>query len=117
MAMVKNVTSLTRNGLRDWLVQRVSALVMLCYTLFLLAYCLLNPTMDYIQWQTLFATTGMRVFSLMVLFSLILHSWVGMWTISTDYLKSTFIRFAFQVIVALTLLACLIWGVQIFWGV
>ena len=61
--MVTNVTSLTRNGLRDWLVQRVSAIIVGTYSIFLLAFVLLNPRMDYITWGQLFGNPWMRMFS------------------------------------------------------
>ena len=36
--MVTNVTSLTGNGLKDWLIQRVTAVYFAIYVLYLLAY-------------------------------------------------------------------------------
>ena len=115
--MVRNLTNKGRGGVRDWLVQRVSALIIAVYVIFMVGYFVLHPNLDYLVWQNLFSSTGMRVFSLLVLFGLVSHAWVGMWTISTDYLKSTFGRLFFQVIVFLVLAACLVWGIQIFWGV
>lgn len=115
--MVKNVTSMTRNGLRDWLLQRVSAVIIAAYTIFMLVYFLMHPALQYGQWQFLFASTSMRVFSLLTLLALLAHAWVGMWTISTDYLKSTAVRLSFQLIMILTLFICVIWGVSILWGV
>ncbi|HQN41780.1 MAG TPA: succinate dehydrogenase, hydrophobic membrane anchor protein, partial [Pseudomonadales bacterium] len=41
--MVTNVTNFGRSGLHDWLVQRLSALVLAAYTLFLLVFLLINP--------------------------------------------------------------------------
>ncbi len=115
--MVKSVTSLTRNGLRDWIVQRVSAVLIAIYVIFLVIYFLTHPGLEYAQWQTLFTCNAMRVFSLVVVISLILHTWVGMWTIGTDYLKPLAVRLIYDVIVAVALLAFFIWAIQILWGV
>jgi len=115
--MAINVTSMTRNGLRDWLIQRVSAVIIGAYTVFMMFYFLLNPNLQYGQWQILFANNWMRVFSLLTLLAILGHAWVGMWTISTDYLKSTAIRLLFQLFVITLLLLCVMWGVSILWGV
>lgn len=121
--MVTSVTSLGRSGVSDWLVQRVSAVILAAYTLYLLGIFALNPNIDYAQWQAIFAGTGMRLFSLLALLSLCAHAWIGMWTISTDYLTSNFfgkyattLRFLFQALCGLVTFVYLVWGVQIFWG-
>ena len=114
--MVANVTSMTRNGLRDWLLQRVSAVIIAAYTIFMLAYLLMHPNLQYGQWQILFSSTPMRVFSLFMLLSLLAHAWIGLWTISTDYLKATSVRLGFQLIIISALFICVIWGITILWG-
>ena len=103
--MVTSITSLGRNGPYDWLVQRVSAVVLLCWFLFLGYYILSADNLDYAQWQGLFAQTCMRVFSFIALLSLCSHAWIGMWTISTDYFtaallgaSATRIRLLFQLL-------------------
>src|SRR5947209_2075405 len=108
-----NVTSLTGEGLRDWLVQRVTSVIMGIYILFLFGFFLCYPHLDFYTWQSLFASTVMRVFSVLFLISLILHAWVGVWTIFTDYLKWVGLRLLLQVLVIIALFAYLIWGIDI----
>ena len=115
--MVKSVSSFTRHGLRDWLWQRISALVLAVYTLFLVGYILLHPSLEFVVWQGLFQHIAMQVFSLMALLSLVIHAWIGIWTVITDYIKPTGLRLCIQSLVMLTLTACLIWGVIILFGV
>jgi len=115
--MVKNATSLTRSGLRDWLIQRISAIIVGAYVIFLAGFFLLHPQMSYITWSHLFNHTLMRIITLIVLIAIMLHAYVGMWTISTDYLKNTGVRLLFQVVVFVALIAFLIWGIMILWGV
>ena len=121
--MVTNVTNFSRSGLYDWMAQRVSAVVLAAYTLFLLGYVICNPGMGYAEWLGLFSNTAMRIFSLLALVALSVHAWVGMWTISTDYLTSmplgkwaTGVRFLFQAVCGVLMFAFFVWGVQIFWG-
>jgi len=113
MGKLTNVTSLTGLGLRDWLVQRVSAVILAAYILFLIGFILLNAPLQFNDWQNLFANSWMRIFSILALLSLVMHAWVGMWTIATDYLKITWMRLIFQVAMIVALFAYLAWGVAI----
>ena len=114
--MVTTVTSYGRCGLSDWLVQRVSAVILAVYSIFMVLYLLLNPQIDFVQWSALFSSTGMRIFSLMALLSLGAHCWIGLWSVSTDYLKHFAVRFVFQMVVGLLMFIYTIWGVQLLWG-
>ncbi|EDP46919.1 succinate dehydrogenase, hydrophobic membrane anchor protein [Rickettsiella grylli] len=118
--MVKNltnVTSLSGNGLRDWLIQRVTSLVLAAYILFLLAYIGYHHPLDFTTWQHLFSHLSMRLFSTLFLFSLFWHAWVGLWTIVTDYIRWASLRLMVQLFIIMTLFLYLIWGLAIFWGV
>jgi succinate dehydrogenase / fumarate reductase, membrane anchor subunit len=122
--MVTNITSLGRNGVHDWLVQRISAVVLLAYFVFLVVYVAINTDLSFSQWQNLFSHTWMRVFSLTALLSLCAHAWIGMWTISTDYFTSamlgsaaTVIRLGFQLVCLLILISYFVWCVQILWSI
>lgn len=121
--MVTAVTSFGRSGLSDWLVQRASAVVLLAYTVFLGVYLLTHPDLQYEQWQALFACTLVRVFSLLALLSLIAHSWIGLWGISTDYFtdrmmgsRGNVVRWLVQAGGGLLLFTYLVWGIQVFWS-
>lgn len=122
--MVTNVTSLGRNGVYDWLVQRISAVILLAYFLFLAFYVGSHPDLTFLQWRALFASDWMRAFSLLALFALCAHAWIGMWTIFTDYLTTavlgkaaTAVRLGFQLATLLTLFAYFVWCVQILWSI
>jgi succinate dehydrogenase / fumarate reductase membrane anchor subunit len=122
--MVTSVTNFSRSGLYDWMAQRVSAVILAIYTLFLLGYVVLHPNMSFEQWHGLYSNGWMRIFSLLALVSVGVHAWVGMWTISTDYLTTmalgkgaTTVRFLFQAFCGVAMFAFFVWGVQILWGV
>lgn len=114
--MVASITNYGRNGVYDHMVQRLTAVVIAVYTLFILGFVLANPDLQYQSWQGLFAQTWMKVFSLATLVSICAHAWIGMWTISTDYLKKTAVRFLFQVVCLGANFVYLVWGILILWG-
>jgi succinate dehydrogenase / fumarate reductase membrane anchor subunit len=116
MGMLTNITSLTGNGLKDWLLQRASALVILTYFLFIFITLVTHPNMEYWYWHELFACSVMKIATMMVMLAVLIHAWIGVWTVTTDYLKCTVIRLGIQGLVALGLLAEVIWGIMIVWG-
>lgn len=111
--MVSSITGLTRNGLKDWLVQRVSAVILLVYLLFVVGFIASHPGLTFAQWQGLFCHPLMRIATMLALLSLIAHAWIGVWTILGDYVHNDRVRGIVQVLVILVLLACLIAGVMI----
>lgn len=121
--MVTSVTSFGRSGLYDWLIQRVTAVILAAYVIFLTVYIVLNPELTYEQWTNLFAQLWMRVFSLVALFSFISHAWIGLWSVLTDYLterlmgsKATVLRIFAQMVLGGVSVTYLIWGIEILWG-
>jgi succinate dehydrogenase / fumarate reductase membrane anchor subunit len=116
MAKIKNITSTTGSGMRDWLIQRVTAVLLTAYTLFLVGYLALHTPLQYASWQHLFQCTAVRIFTFLTLLGVVYHTWIGMWTVFTDYLKCPCLRVTLQVLTVLALLGCLVWGVIIVWG-
>ncbi|WP_152207234.1 succinate dehydrogenase, hydrophobic membrane anchor protein [Marinobacter changyiensis] len=113
--MVNSATNFGRSGVQDWMVQRVSAYVLALYTLFLLGFVLFT-NVTYETWSGLFAQTWFRVFSLLALLSIGAHAWIGLWTVTTDYVKAATPRFLVQAACGLTMFVYVVWGVQILWG-
>ena len=114
--MVTSATSLTGNGLRDWLIQRVSALVIGAYSVFILFYIGLHPHLDYSTWQQLFSHLSIRIFTLVTLFCVLVHTWIGMWTVFTDYIKPSCLRITLICLLILVLFGYLFCGIEIIWG-
>ena len=119
--MVTAVTSMGRSGLYDWLMQRVTAVILLA-NLAYIAVVLLG-SVDYASWKELHSQTWMRVFSMLALLSLGIHAWVGLWAVFTDYLTErlmgttgNILRFVAQVVCAIIMFTYVVWGIQILWG-
>lgn len=110
---MKSATGLTGSGSRDWVVQRISAVVLAVYSLVMLAWFLTHqPTFE--LWQGFMLSLPMRLFTLLTVLALVGHAWVGMWTVLTDYFKSNGLRFVLQSAMILAVLVYLFWGVMIF---
>ena len=110
---MKSATGLTGSGSRDWVVQRISAVVLAVYSLVMLAWFLTHqPTFE--LWQGFMLSLPMRLFTLLTVLALAGHAWVGMWTVLTDYVKSNGLRFVLQSAMILAVLVYLFWGVMIF---
>jgi len=114
--MVSRVVVGAHYGLRDWLIQRVTAVVMALYILSLAGYLLLQPNLDYDVWTALFSSQTVRTFTLLFMLSLFYHAWIGIRDIVMDYVKSAAVRLVIHVLVILALLLCAIWAVEILWG-
>jgi len=111
-----SVSSLTGNGLKDWLIQRVSAVYLAVYSVFLMGYMLMHSPMTVDAWQALFSCSLMKIATVGALLMVLLHAWVGLWTVSTDYIKCVCIRFTFQIVIMLWLLAQFVWALTMIWG-
>lgn len=115
--MVNGVMSLTNNGLRDWLVQRVSAVIIGFYAIFLLLFFFFHPQLSYEQWIELFSNAWMRIISAIVLVSVFLHAWIGVWRVTGDYITNTCIRISSQLLIILMLFGFFVWGIEILWSI
>ncbi|TGD75218.1 succinate dehydrogenase, hydrophobic membrane anchor protein [Mangrovimicrobium sediminis] len=119
--MVRAVTSFGRSGLSDWLLQRVTAVILVAY--FLCIGASLLGGVSYAEWKSMFEGTAMRIFTLLAVLSLAAHAWIGMWSVGTDYLTERLmgktgnvLRLAYQIGCGLVIFVYVIWTIQILWG-
>ena len=103
-------------GLRDWLAQRITAVIMLVFTLLLILALVTLPKFDFWHWQAMWNMTLMRYAALLFLVALLYHAWVGVRNIVMDYIKDPGLRLTLYVVVILALICYGAWTVQILWG-
>jgi len=103
-------------GLRDWLSQRITAIVMLVYTALLLGILLWHGGLDHATWKGLFASNAFRIATFVFMVALLWHAWVGMRNILMDYAKPMSVRLTLQVVVICVLVAYGGLTVQVLWG-
>ena len=114
--MVDRVVTGAHYGLRDWLIQRVTAVVMAVYVVALAVYLLWQPVLNYDVWTALFSSLPVRTFTLLFLMCVFYHAWIGVRDVVMDYVKVAGLRLLIHVLVILALILYLIWSVQILWG-
>jgi succinate dehydrogenase / fumarate reductase, membrane anchor subunit len=102
-------------GMRDWLSQRVTAVLMALFTVVLLVQLLLPGPLGYARWAGIFAAQWMKVLTFVVIVSLAWHAWVGVRDIWMDYVKPVGVRLALQVFTIVWLVGCAGWSVQVLW--
>ena len=117
MTRVTKIPSGAHYGLRDWLSQRFTALIMAIFTIAVLAQLLVGGPIDYYKWSAIFSRQWMKVLTFVVIVSMLWHVWVGVRDIWMDYVKPVGIRLTLQIATVLWLLACAAWTVQILWSV
>lgn len=103
-------------GLKDWLLQRLTAVVMGLYTLLLLAIALWHGGIDHALWQALFAGAPFKAATFLFMVALLYHAWVGVRDIFMDYVKPVGVRLALQSVAVGLLIVYLGWTIQILWG-
>lgn len=115
--MVDRVITGAHYGLRDWLVQRITALVIGAYAILFVSALVVSAPSTYEDWRALFAPQWMRLASFIFFVSLFWHAWIGVRDILMDYVQSTPVRLGLQVVTILLLVAYLAWAVQILWNI
>ena len=102
-------------GMRDWLSQRVTAVLMAVFTVVLVVQLLFGGPLGYDRWAGIFAAQWMKLLTWVVIVSLAWHAWVGVRDVLMDYVKSVGARLTLQVLTMVWLVGCAGWAVQVLW--
>lgn len=104
-------------GVRDWIAQRVTAIVMTVFTLVLLAWFFAAHNFSYVGWAGIFSHQWMKLLTFVTVLSVLYHAWVGVRDIWMDYIKPAGLRLALHVLSILWLVAAAGYAAQILWRV
>ena len=105
-----------RAGLYSWLAQRISALYLAGFALFVALRLVLSPIVGYDAWRAWLTGGAMRLALALFLIAIIVHAWVGMRSVWMDYIHSSAWRFIVSALTGLGLLVLALWSAQIvFW--
>ncbi len=111
------------SGVTDWLIQRVSSIVISSYTIWMVFWLLSTEEVDYQAWTTLFSNFWMQIYTVATVLAICSHAWIGLWTIGSDYLtarqfggSASWVRASYNIVCFLSLLLCGIWILFIMWN-
>ncbi|EJC6736964.1 succinate dehydrogenase, hydrophobic membrane anchor protein [Vibrio vulnificus] len=113
--MVKHVSSVGRNGVHDFLLIRATAIIMTLYTVYLVSFCAFTD-INYASWTQFFGGTFTKVFTMLALASVLIHAWIGLWQVLTDYIKCAKLRGGLQLGVIALLFGYFFSGLFVLWG-
>ena len=102
-------------GLRDWLAQRVTSLVMALFTIAVVLQVVFGGRLDYYRWSAIFAQQWMKVLTFVTVVAMLWHVWVGMRDIWMDYVQPVGARLALQIFTIAWLVGCAGWAIQVLW--
>ena len=104
-------------GLRDWLVQRATAVLMALFTVVVVVECLMPGPMSYDKWAGIFAHQWMKVLTFVMIGAILWHAWVGVRDVLMDYVKQMAARLVLQVAAIVWLVGCAGWALQVLWRI
>ena len=96
------------SGLKAWVWQRLSALVILAGTLYFF-YHIFTASWDYLTWRS-WITQDLRLALILIYISaLLIHSWIGIRNVILDYIKPFSLRLMLLLIFGFFLSTLGIW--------
>jgi succinate dehydrogenase / fumarate reductase membrane anchor subunit len=99
--------------LRAWLVQRVSAVYLLLFIVFLAGHFLLDPPRDFDAWRGWVAQPWVGVAIMSGFVALLLHAWVGVRDVILDYVQPMALRVPALSLLGVGLIAIGLWMVRL----
>ena len=105
----------TFTGLRAWLVQRVSAVYMLLFIVFILAHFIVDPPRSYAAWHGWIMSSSVSMATAVFFAALLAHAWVGVRDVIMDYIHPVAFRVWAFALLGIGLTAMGVWVIRILW--
>ncbi|MBK7425293.1 MAG: succinate dehydrogenase, hydrophobic membrane anchor protein [Propionivibrio sp.] len=115
--MVNRILVGAHYGLKDWVIQRATAIIMALYTVIFFAVVLVVGPDSFAAWRGIFANGFMKFATFLCFVSLFYHAWIGIRDIWMDYIKPDGLRLLLMIATAAALVGYAGWAVQILWRI
>lgn len=116
--MVNRIVVGAGYGLKDWIAQRATAVIMAFYTVIMLVGIVVVHPADFEAWRSIFACGFVKFATFIFFLSLFYHAWIGVRDIWMDYISmSTLLRLTLHVLTIAVLLGYVGWAASILWRV
>lgn len=106
--------SFQAQGMRAWLLQRLTAVYIGIYILSLMLWMVSHNAMSFAVWFGFMTQPIMMIATVLFYLALFIHAWVGVRDIFIDYAQSSSVRFIILTLLALFLVVMSIWLLMIF---
>ncbi len=113
--MVNRIVVGAHYGLKDWIAQRATAVLMALYTVLMAGVILVVQPSDFAGWQGIFACGPVKFASFLFALALCYHAWIGMRDLWMDYIKCAGLRLALHVLTVAVLVGYAGWAAAILW--
>ena len=101
------------SGLPAWLVQRLSAVFLLGFIVFVLVHFLIDPPHSHEAWRSWVVNPGVSVAAVVFVAALLTHAWIGLRDVTLDYVAPLAARITVLSLIAVALLAVAAWAVRL----
>lgn len=101
------------SGFKAWAWQRITAIYIGLFGLYLLGSLLFAAPEGYVAWQAWFSGPVMQITMLLFVLAILLHAWVGIRDICIDYIKPIAVRAGLLILLALSLILYGLWAAQL----
>lgn len=115
--MVNRILVGAHYGLKDWVIQRATAIIMAVYTVIFFAALVIVGPDSFASWHSVFANGFMKFSTFLFFISLFYHAWIGVRDIWMDYIKPDGLRLLLMIATAAALVGYTGWAVQILWRI
>ena len=96
-------------GLVAWRVQRISAIYMLLFFLYMLSALWLHPWPTYVEWRGWVRRPSISVAILIFFAALLCHMWVGLRDVLLDYARPESLRWFLLAVLGTSLFGAAAW--------
>ena len=105
------------SGVRNWLLQRISALYIALFIIYVIVSLIILPSLDYASWRDWVNQPVSKSLIGVFVVTLLLHAWLGMRDVFLDYLKPFSVRFSGLVLGDFFLLGLAVWMFSVLFSI
>ncbi len=100
-------------GLRPWLLQRISALIIAVYLVYVVLTLVWHGGFGYQAWRDWLYAPYNSLFIGLFMLALLFHAWIGMRDVVLDYIHNVLLRLLVFTLIVSTLLLSGLWALRI----
>ena len=101
------------HGLRPWLIQRISAVYLALFVVYIGLTLAVVTDVSYQQWRDWLFHPFNTIATGLFVIALLMHAWIGMRDIILDYVHNTLVRMAAFTLVIVILISSGLWAAKV----